>query len=185
MLQRATAASVFALVVLAVFESFPVSGATPIESICHTSCEFHFCGTDRFRVQRYNIGAAQKAFTGPICRGSEVVSHVSKLGEALVSSDDGASYVSIGEFAPPDLETRFSSTFFRVYPIDEGRRVGSVATTGVGHEEPQGNQDNYLDGLCVKVPITRYERDRGSGLVEEVQASDLESACVSLELSAA
>lgn len=59
--------------------------------------------------------------------------------------------VPISEFSPAGLDTSFPKRFFRFYPLQF-----VPEETGVGRLRTKGNQQDFLDDLCVVLPIRSY-----------------------------
>lgn len=142
---------------------------------CNPSCRFSFC--PEVYNNAFTIGQPDKAFTTAICdpSGAINVGHVDSTGEAYIR--DNYQYIPISQYAPDGLQQRFSPSFFKSYGIyDYGKDL-----SGIGHETPQTNQVQYLNNLCVSVPLTAYQvLDRPYGnVIDNRHPSDRYTDCVS------
>lgn len=133
-----------------------------VEATCYSSCRFTFCPS--VYNNAFNIDQPDKSFTTAICDASRstVIGHVDSTGEAYVY--DHREFVRISEYKPDGLQQSFSPSFFKSYGIhDYGKDL-----SGIGHETPQANQMEFLNNLCVLVPLTAYQvLDRPYGNVVE------------------
>ena len=139
----AQSVSSFFFSALLILACFSVGQGRP----CYTRCRFRFCP---IRVA-FRIGiASDKAFPPRICsKGGFLVGHVDETGQAIFLIR--RRFIPISRFTARGLRQRFSPSFFKSYTI---RRT---KFSGIGHEVPQQNQANYLNGKCVIVPLRAYQ----------------------------
>jgi hypothetical protein len=140
-------------VVLCMLVSATVSTVTfalPLVLPCGTTCRFSFCPVNPGFL--FPIGMPDRSLTRPICDplGKIVVGRVGSTGESIVSRMS-LGPIKISKFAPIGLKQNFSPSFFKSFGI-----LGSDLS-GVGHEVPQQNQRNFLNKMCVVLPLTAYQ----------------------------
>lgn len=144
---------------------------------CGRRCRFRFCGpagAARPAGARLLLRAPNTALSARLCRpGRLPLARVLASGEANVSAAGGAP-APASQFAPAGLAPPLRRDFFKVFPLPTGRQ-------GVGRKRSFGNQERFLDGLCVVLPMERFEVARGKGGVR-VREGD-ERDCVSFVTS--
>ena len=64
----------------------------------------------------------------------------------------------ISEYRPTDLKQGFSASVFKTFRWFGGSTIDPFYHgSGVGHENLQQNQRDYIDNLCVVLPINSYQ----------------------------
>lgn len=137
--------------------------AKPKAKKCGETCRFAFCTKDHeyFYDPHFFFGVPDQAFTPAICDPTKhvIVGHVDEAGEAHVW--DHYRFTPISHFHPDGLSQKYTPSFFKTYGIGYGYDL-----SGVGHETPQGNQAELLDGKCIVLPLKAYQiLDYPSGTV--------------------
>ncbi len=143
---------------------------------CYNRCRFRFCDGET----EFKVGVeADVAFTGPICKKyREKIGHIDETGEALVVKKDTRKFIPISKWEPDGLEQNFSPSFFKAYGVN-GKKTDP---SGIGHEVPQKNQADFLDGVCFIVPINSYQVLDGEGdVVENVHPYNPTRNCVAFK----
>lgn len=83
----------------------------------------------------------------------------------------------ISNFAPRGLDTKFAPDFFSAYELPN---LGGLK--GVGRLDLQGNQFDYLEDLCVVMPITEYDILNENGFVKKTISKVRKRSCVSFTI---
>jgi hypothetical protein len=133
------------------------------EKICGNTCRFTFCPPTPDYLFPISDTCADKAVTPRICDalGLFVVGHVGSTGEAYVyDTTNGPQPIS--EYWPVGLKQKISPSFFKSYGIYSD----GMDYSGIGHEKPQLNQAEYLNDVCIILPLTSYQiLDESTGVV--------------------
>lgn len=95
-------------------------------------------------------------------------------GEAILLLKGGEE-IPISQWRPNGLSPKLPRKFFKV---GKGR---TMRESGIRSSTIRGNQQKFLDNLCVKLPIKTYEivEPRTNKLKEVVKADDKDTDCVS------
>lgn len=157
---------------LVFFALLALTASTVSGSACYPLCRFRFCdGKNAFLVGVQ----ADVAFTGRICSKFGVkVGRVDRTGEAYLFKKKPLAFIRISQYKPDGLEQNFSPSFFKSYNVDGG--------SGIGHEVPQTNQADFLNGKCFFVPIKAYQvlNDKGN-VVDNVHPTNPFRDCVAFK----
>eukprot|EP00179_Madagascaria_erythrocladioides_P021383 CAMPEP_0198336492 /NCGR_PEP_ID=MMETSP1450-20131203/21019_1 /TAXON_ID=753684 ORGANISM="Madagascaria erythrocladiodes, Strain CCMP3234" /NCGR_SAMPLE_ID=MMETSP1450 /ASSEMBLY_ACC=CAM_ASM_001115 /LENGTH=382 /DNA_ID=CAMNT_0044041231 /DNA_START=178 /DNA_END=1326 /DNA_ORIENTATION=+ len=178
---KASVAVVFAFLVAATTAHPVALPSYHRQGACFTGCEFYFCDG----ATSFALGKPDVSITTAICKDDIIVGHIDATGEALVSEGNGFTPISAFDPAPRngvELLQSFPSSFFKSFTTF-CFECGNVEKSGIGHETPQRNQIDYLDGLCVVVPIWAYQRLDNDGLVLENFAPREDEACVAFSVT--
>lgn len=122
--------------------------------VCGKSCTFKLCQADSGEVAPVGRPILQRppnvAPFGPvICRRGINMGLVLRSGEAVV--EVGKQRTPISQSTPKRLTTNFAKSFFKVARV---RQLGkSVIIKG----KSRGNQQAFLDDLCIRLPILEYQ----------------------------
>lgn len=148
---------------------------TPYTPSCFRTCQFSLCPSSPF----YPVGIPDVAFTPPICKRDTLIGHVDSTGEAYFVVDGEA--VPVSQYVPPGLNAPFSPSFFKSMSADGTVYPGD--RSGVGHENLQENQADFLDGQCVVLPLRSYQVLGHYGqVVENRHPSDDLRDCVAFKI---
>lgn len=102
--------------------------------------------------------------------------HVDSTGEAYFIEHHVP--ILISTFNHDGLLQNFSPSFFKSFSVDGDLYPGNLS--GVGHEVPQQNQADFLEGKCVVLPLRSYQiLDDFGSIVENVHPRDDLRDCVS------
>ena len=129
---------------------------------CYQGCSFKLCsGRDTI-----GSGAADTQITGPVCLADGTpVTMIAGTGEAKINGT-----MKISEYAPAGLKQRFSPMFFKAY------------NRSIGHETLQQNQGDYLDNMCISLPILTYcTVDANQTIINHVSSATTD--CIALRVS--
>lgn len=80
------------------------------------------------------------------------VTDVRSTGEAMVAEGKSMDMVPISKFSPAGLRPQFKKSFFKLFKIQF-----VPEEQGIGRKPTRGNQQEFLDDLCVVLPITSYD----------------------------
>lgn len=132
---------------------------------CGRGCRFSFCNGN----SNLFVGTPDVSASDSICKNRRnfFVGIVGETGEALVTTR-GFSRVPISEYRPEGLTQSFSRSFFKTF------RMPRAVTSGVGHQNLQGNQHKFIDDLCVRLPIRSYQRVnfRGNRVLNRISTTN-------------
>lgn len=167
-------ASVFALLFAAV--------TWTVNAQCGRQCRFRICQLNgsnppdlRERGAKILLRGPDTARTGYICRnfpGGRVLGTVEKTGTATVSKGGVTSLIN--RYSPAGLSPRFPRNYFQLYNI-----LYSGGLQGIGRRASRGNQEDFLDDLCVTLPIVRYNiADTDGSVVRTISTSNARD-CIS------
>ncbi|CDF36667.1 unnamed protein product [Chondrus crispus] len=166
--------SVLLLVLVVVL---PVACSQP----CGRKCRFRLCppgGAPTLGLPLL-LRPPLVAAPGPtICRGAERLGYVLLVGEALISVPGRRAGVqAISAWRPARAAQGFSRFFFGV------RRVRALGQSVVVRGRARGRAAEALDGVCVRVPVHRYEVVRGGGKRVRVETQRRGEDCVAFVAS--
>lgn len=137
-------------------------------------CEANGEGTVRDPGARIILRGFGTALSSYVCLpGPESLGIIRETGEALVSKT-GNARTPISKYRPRRLSKRFPKNYFRLYPLP---RLGGLK--GLGRRKTQGNQNDFLEDLCVVLPITQYDLLNTDGTVGETVTTSRKKSCVS------
>lgn len=142
---------------------FAIFGAALAQD-CFPQCKFKFCGGN----DQWTVGISDRPFTDQICLDGVKLGQGATSGEPLIGTMPAK---PISTAALPGLTTMYSPSFVKTVSFKHG--------SALAHETPQGNQVDFLEDLCVKVPIKTYTIKK-EGIIENVVASNAETDCISL-----
>jgi hypothetical protein len=170
-----------ALTVASAHSSVGSGGSLIPYKICGNTCRFTFC--PRVKDYLFPVGKSDKAVTPSICdaTGKINVGHVDSTGEASVYNIKTGP-VKISSYSPPGLLQKFSPSFFKSFSLNS---FGSDLS-GVGHEVPQQNQVEYLDNICIILPLTAYQilNKPGGVVIDNIHPAGTETIdCVAFSTS--
>lgn len=127
-----------------------------VDAACYNDkCKFRFCNDE---ATFYLPAKPAISFTDRICsRDGPVIGHIDSTGEALVVLSKG--YVPISKWYPAGLKQYFSPSFFKSLNVrvDGDGYKPAFDFSGVGHENTQQNQADFLKGQCFFLPLTAYQ----------------------------
>ena len=158
------------------------AAAWTVNAQCGRTCRFRICRLNgsnppdlRPKGAQILLRAPDTTRTGFICRSfpnGRTLGVVEKTGTATVSKDGRTD--KIDEYDPPNLSPNFPADYFQLFNILYARGL-----QGVGRIASRGNQENFLDGLCVTLPITRYNIQNTDGSVHRTISTNDARDCVS------
>ncbi len=119
---------------------------------------------------RYTVGLPGLPFTDQICIDGKKIGPGANSGEPEIGTLPSK---PISTAALVGLSQPFSPSFVKTITKGEG--------SALTHETPQGNQANYLEELCVKVPIQSYTV-KVNGTVENVRTDNNQTDCIAVVL---
>lgn len=97
-----------------------------------------------------------------------------KTGEAVV--EVGKSLTPISEFKPARLTANFAKNFFKAKAVP-GTRASAIVKG-----KSRGNQQTFLDDLCIRLPVLEYQTLSNSGkLTGKVKTKGKPTDCVSFQ----
>ncbi|CDF41302.1 Gal-2,6-Sulfurylases II [Chondrus crispus] len=144
---------------------------------CRNLCRFRFCrldGSMRPNNARSILRGPDYSRTGFICRnfpGGRTLGRIRSTGTALIQS--GSTITPINKFRPNGLSPAFPRNYFRVTPLTFQRN-----RQGVARRASVGNQEDFLDDLCVRLPIRNYNIDNTDGSVFRTIATSDPRDCI-------
>eukprot|EP00179_Madagascaria_erythrocladioides_P003641 CAMPEP_0198328574 /NCGR_PEP_ID=MMETSP1450-20131203/15557_1 /TAXON_ID=753684 ORGANISM="Madagascaria erythrocladiodes, Strain CCMP3234" /NCGR_SAMPLE_ID=MMETSP1450 /ASSEMBLY_ACC=CAM_ASM_001115 /LENGTH=198 /DNA_ID=CAMNT_0044032717 /DNA_START=95 /DNA_END=691 /DNA_ORIENTATION=- len=97
----------------------------------------------------------------------DIVGHIDATGEATVYPTGGAG-VLISQYECPSQS--FSQSFFKATNL--GVNDMGYPVSGVGHEFPQADQVDCLDGLCVSLFMRKWQSFGADGSVDNILSDD-------------
>eukprot|EP00181_Compsopogon_caeruleus_P001179 CAMPEP_0184687116 /NCGR_PEP_ID=MMETSP0312-20130426/25170_1 /TAXON_ID=31354 /ORGANISM="Compsopogon coeruleus, Strain SAG 36.94" /LENGTH=266 /DNA_ID=CAMNT_0027142887 /DNA_START=506 /DNA_END=1303 /DNA_ORIENTATION=- len=112
-------------------------------SICPSRCRYHFCGG---ADEVLPIGTELGLSSATVCLEGSPTSLSHALGEARVGV--GTDWIKISDYHPGGLTENFSRSWFRSFSFGVGNNI-----TAVGHDQPRGNQLQWLDQKCLVLPV--------------------------------
>lgn len=152
---------------------------------CADSCVFRLC---RANAEPGNILSppgrkillrSPKLARNPILCNVENNLGEFTTGEARVAPIGSSSSVPISQYRPNGLSKRFRVDYFKF------REIRFLpGKFGVSREKSRGNQEDFVDDLCVSIPITSYQIIRKNGSVKQVNNAG-PNDCVTFETTAA
>ncbi|CDF35157.1 Gal-2,6-Sulfurylases II [Chondrus crispus] len=156
-----------------------------VNAQCGRKCRFRICplnGSDppdvRPKGARIRLRGPDTSRTGYICRSfpnNRTLGTVERTGTATVSKDGITSRIDqYRPPPPPTLSPMFPKNYFRLYNILYGGGL-----QGIGRRASSGNQEDFLDDLCVTLPIRRYNIENTDGSVFRTISTNNERDCVS------
>lgn len=128
---------------------------------CTRFCVYRFCKINGNPVRQPRRLLLRDAGVGTppvVCtkqRFGPQLARVIRSGQALVGppSVDPQNFVPISRWRPTGLSPRFKRTYFKISPIIFPTFPGKF---GISREASLGNQEEFLDNLCVQVPLTKF-----------------------------
>lgn len=108
---------------------------------CNPDCRFQFCAN----TFDWTVGLPDRPFTGKICLNGVRIGPGVQTGEAWIGTLPAK---RLSRAALPKLSQPFSPDFVRGITDKSG--------SALAHQTPQGNQADYLNELCMRVPIMKY-----------------------------
>ncbi|CDF41301.1 Gal-2,6-Sulfurylases II [Chondrus crispus] len=131
---------------------------------CGRSCRFRFCRADgsmRPKGAKILLRGPDYSRSAFICRnfpGGRTLGNVRTTGAALIESGSGTT--PINRYRPNGLRPAFPRNYFRLTPLTFQRDRKGVARRGA-----MGNQEEFLDDLCIRLPIRNYNIQNTDGSV--------------------
>lgn len=146
---------------------------------CGKQCRFRFCKTDGTILPKGSmllLGAPNRLLSPRVCSpGKPETGTIGRTGEALVFENGRA--MPISKFRSEEVKPNFRKTHFLLFPL----RI--APGQGPGRRSSRGNQELFLDNLCIVLPILLYdvvgERNKVLQTVTKTKSSD----CVSFVTS--
>ncbi|CDF34443.1 unnamed protein product [Chondrus crispus] len=136
------------------FALFCAALALTASAQCGKTCRFRFCRLSdmslRGKGARTFLRAPFTSLSGVICLPGSNVTDL-RSGQAMVAQGKDPNMVPISQFSPAGLDTSFPKRFFRLFPLQF-----VPEEQGMGRLRTRGNQQEFLDDLCVVLPITSY-----------------------------
>lgn len=155
--------------------------ALTVSAQCGRTCRFRFCRADgsdppslRPKGAKILLRGPDSSRTGFICRNfpnGRTLGKINKTGAAILENKGN---VAINRWRPTGLSPRFPRNHFRLYNI---LFLGGLQ--GPGRRPSRGNQEEFLDDLCVRLPITNYNIANTDGTVFRTIASSNPRDCIS------
>lgn len=147
---------------------------------CPSTCRFKLCnvgsGAPSSASRRIQLRAPGIAPQGPvICRKktSDSTRRILTTGEPIVKTKKGSPQ-PLNTWKPDGLSPTFADKFFGVgdVPVYEKSSITRKAFFG--------NQPEFIDSVCIQIPILSYERfDKRTGKVKVVKTKGSKKDCVS------
>lgn len=152
--------------------SFPIPSILFILLLSTANANGNFCGTFtsqcRFKLcsvgtglpgtiaRRLQLQAANVTAPPIICRRrmTDTLGYITEMGEPMTIDEEG-NQVQLKDWRPEGLDTPFESNFF--YPS----KFESLRKSSVARKAFLGNQIEYIDKICVQIPITSFQRRDG------------------------
>lgn len=168
---------------------------------CGDFCTFHFCKADGRRTVFENVGPRlnlrdPNVATHPfVCR--KIVTEpgnflnqtikVRKTAEAEVhpAEDRDQSprpFVKISQYSPAGLSPRFSKKYFGLQEISAFPPI--PGEKGISRKGSRGNQEDFVDDLCVILPVKSYDLFKENGSLDRRVRTKQRNDCVSFRSSA-
>ncbi|CDF77378.1 Gal-2,6-Sulfurylases II [Chondrus crispus] len=159
---------------------------------CGTTCLFRLCRTDgsfRFNPTGTAVLLRGAGYTrsASVCRDfpdGRTLGNIRKTGVAVIeavrskTSFDGYGTVKrdtlINRYRPNGLSHPFPRNYFRLSPHLFQRELRGISRRG-----PVGNQDDFLGGLCIRLPILNYDIQNTDGSVFRTISTSDDRDCVS------
>lgn len=141
---------------------------------CGDMCAFRFCQANGFRTVFAEAGPRL------LLRDANVASHpfvcrkviedprtffnrsirVNKVGQAEVHpaalrGESPRPFVKISKFSPSGLSPKFGKKYFTLREINRFPPI--PGEKGISRQMSTGNQEDFVDDLCVKIPVTSYD----------------------------
>lgn len=92
-----------------------------------------------------------------------------------------APFVNITKYQPKGLSPRFPQNSFNLLPIRFPPVPGEM---GLARRGSVGNQEDFVDDLCILIPITRYAVLDGNGKVQRKVSTRQRIDCISARVRA-
>lgn len=149
-----------------------------VQAQCGRTCRFRFCRPDgslRPKGARILLRGADYTRTASICRnftGGNTLGNIKRTGAALIES--GSLTTPINRFRPEGMSPFFPRNYFRLSTLEFERD-----RQGISRRAPRGNQEDFLDDLCVRLPITNFDIENEEGNVVRTIATSNPRDCVS------
>ena len=134
-----------------------LSIALPAYAQCYNKCDFIFVDGQRNLFTDGLKSSSDTALSFDIGRKSFARDiGIVNVGEPHVYKNKQLTKIS--DYRPSGLKQRFSSSVFKTFRWFGGSTIDPFYHgSGVGHENLQQNQREYIDNLCVVLPITSYQ----------------------------
>lgn len=150
---------------------------------CGRTCRFRFCRPDgslRPKGARILLRGPGYTRSAAICRtfrNERSVGTVRKTGPALV--EDNSTTTAINRFRPEGLSPFLPRNYFRLnrFEFESDRQ-------GISRRAPRGNQNDFLDDLCIRLPILNYDIVNDDGSVFRTIATSNPRDCISFRTTA-
>lgn len=149
---------------------------------CGRKCKFRFCKADgedppnlRQKGARILIRGPDSSRTGYICRsfpGGKTLGVIKSTGTAIVNKNGVTR--PINRWRPAGLSPRFPRNYFQLYNI-----LFLQGLQGPGRRASRGNQEDFLDDICVVLPITAYDILNTDGSIARSISSTKAKDCIS------
>lgn len=166
---------ILSVLVLSVF-------ALTVSAQCGRTCRFRFCRADgsdppsqRPKGTRTILRGPDSSRSGFICRNfrnGRTLGTIRSTGTALIET--GASTTPINKWSPAGLNRSFPRNYFRLYNI-----LFLKGLQGIGRRPSRGNQEDFLDDICVRLPIIDYDILRTDRSVFRTVSTSNPRDCVS------
>lgn len=163
-------------------------------SRCGEFCAFRFCKADGSRTIIDNAGRRIVLRDAGISTNPFVCARkfgkknkqvkVKKTGEALVHPvDESPDFVRISQFKKGTVSPKFSKKYFTLKEIT--KRPPLPGEFGVARLMSKGNQEKFVNELCVVLPIKNYDILKKTGKVQKrIKNSKLKEDCISFQTTA-
>lgn len=169
---------------------------------CGDICTFYFCKADGRRTVFEDVGprlivrdpnvathpfVCRKIVTDPSNFLNQTVK-VRKTGEAEVhpAEDRGQSprpFVPISKYSPAGLSKKFSKKYFSLREINRFPPI--PGESGISRLPSRGNQEDFVDDLCVLLPVKAYDLFKESGSLDRrVKRTNQREDCLSFRTTA-
>lgn len=154
---------------------------------CAPQCRFRLCqgdGLDTFRegprLQVRPTGIVSIPFVCKTNPSLPDIGRIIRTAEALVADasesrmDNNRTYSRISQFMRGSVSPKFKKRFYGLSALNSPAAPGR---SGISRQRSRGNQASFLNDLCVRIPIRRYEEI--SGGVTKVKRVNGATDCVS------
>lgn len=144
---------------------------------CFLGCRFHVCsGVNDLLISK---AGQQAGTTSSICSKSDSlrIGNVVSSGHAFVAPKSGDP-IPFSSYSPNGMRQRLSGSFLKALTSPNESAVSVIQ-----HETPQQNQRDFLNGICVILPITGVQEVNSErNVINNLQLTFPFTDCVALTL---
>lgn len=121
---------------------------------CTRQCRFFFCRPAQTKL----FGAPNEGQDPQICRRGQDIAQIIESGEAQILTRTDKKPIPISQWRPDGLDTPYAPDYFKAVAIK------GEENSGISHSPSIGNQNDFTNDICVRLPILRYERKTRRGI---------------------